>query len=125
MAIDSTEQGLPLEEYPQTLGNFNMPTRELERLILSGKAVIDNNEINRYCFRNVTLKSDYNGNVKPNKAVDKKKIDGTIAMIQALGMYLRTPHYTNEILNYLMGIFTNWFKKKEPEQEPEGYSVIP
>ena len=22
-AIDSTEQGLPLEEYPQTLGNFN------------------------------------------------------------------------------------------------------
>lgn len=30
--------------------------------------------------------------------VDKKKIDGTIAMIQALGMYLRTPHYTNEIL---------------------------
>lgn len=90
--------GLPLEEYPQTLGNFNMPTRELERLILSGKAVIDNNEINRYCFRNVTLKSDYNGNVKPNKAVDKKKIDGTIAMIQALGMYLRTPHYTNEIL---------------------------
>lgn len=37
-------------------------------------------------------------NVKPNKAVDKKKIDGTIAMIQALGMYLRTPHYTNEIL---------------------------
>ena len=97
-AIDSTEQGLPLEEYPQTLGNFNMPTRELERLILSGKAVIDNNEINRYCFRNVTLKSDYNGNVKPNKAVDKKKIDGTIAMIQALGMYLRNPRFSNEII---------------------------
>ena len=96
-AIDATEQGLPLEEYPQTLGNFNMPTRELERLILSGKAVIDENEINRFCFRNVTLKSDYNGNVKPNKAVDKKKIDGVIAMIQALGMYLRIPHYSNEI----------------------------
>lgn len=97
-AIDSTEKGLPLEEYPQTLGNFNMPTREIERLVLSGKAVIDNNEINRYCFRNVTLKSDYNGNVKPNKTVDKKKIDGTIAMIQALGMYLRVPHYANEII---------------------------
>ena len=98
-AIDATALGLPLEEYPQTLGNFNMPTREIERLILSGKAVIDNNEINRYCFRNVTLKSDYNGNVKPNKAVDKKKIDGVIAMIQALGMYLRIPHYTNEIIS--------------------------
>lgn len=98
-AIDATALGLPLEEYPQTLGNFNMPTREIERLILSGKAVIDDNEINRYCFRNVTLKSDYNGNVKPNKAIDKKKIDGVIAMIQALGMYLRIPHYTNEIIS--------------------------
>lgn len=97
-AIDATSKGLPLEEYPQTLGNFNMPTREIERLILSGKAVIDNNEINRFCFRNVTLKSDHNGNVKPNKAVDKKKIDGVIAMIQALGMYLRQPHYSNELL---------------------------
>ena len=99
-AIDATALGLPLEEYPQTLGNFNMPTRELERLVLSGKAVIDNNEINRYCFRNVTLKSDYNGNVKPNKAIDKKKIDGVIAIIQALGMFLRLPRYTNEIITF-------------------------
>ena len=69
----------------------------MERLILSGKAVIDNNEINRFCFRNVTLKSDHNGNVKPNKAADKKKIDGVIAMIQSLGMYLLNPVYNNEI----------------------------
>lgn len=97
-AIHATELGLPLEEYPQTLGNFNKPTREMERLILSGKAVIDNNEINRWCFKNVSLKSDHNGNVKPNKAVKGKKIDGAIAMIQALGMYLQTPHYSNEMI---------------------------
>jgi len=53
----------------------------MERLILSEKAVIDNNEINRWCFKNVTLKSDHNGNVKPNKSVKAKKIDGAIAMI--------------------------------------------
>ena len=97
-AIDATEKGLPLEQYPQNLGNFNKPTRELERLILSGKAIIENNEITRWCFRNVTLKSDHNGNVKPHKSINAKKIDGTIAMIQALGMYLTTPHFTNEIL---------------------------
>lgn len=97
-AISATELGLPLEEYPQTLGNFNKPTREMERLLLSGKAVVDNNEITRWCFKNVTLKSDYNGNVKPNKAINAKKIDGTISMIQALGMYLSTPRYCNEII---------------------------
>lgn len=97
-AISATELGLPLEEYPQTLGNFNKPTREMERLLLSGKAVVDNNEITRWCFKNVTLKSDYNGNVKPNKAINAKKIDGTISMIQALGMFLQTPRYSNEII---------------------------
>lgn len=97
-AITATDLGLPLEEYPQTLGNFNKPTREMERLLLSGKAIIDNNEITRWCFKNVTLKSDYNGNVKPNKSINAKKIDGAISMIQALGMYLDTPHYTNEII---------------------------
>jgi phage terminase large subunit-like protein len=70
----------------------------MERLILSGRTVIDNNEITRWCFKNVTLKSDHNGNVKPNKAFREKKIDGAISMIQALGVYLTTPHYTNEIM---------------------------
>lgn len=97
-AIDATALGLPLKQYPQTIGNFNRPTRELERLILSNQVVIDNSEITRFCFRNVELKSDHNGNVKPNKAVDKKKIDGTIAMLQALGEYLLVPHFSNEIL---------------------------
>lgn len=97
-AIDATEKGLPLEQYPQNLGNFNKPTREMERLILSGRAIIENNEITRWCFRNVSLKSDHNGNVKPNKSIREKKIDGAISMIQALGMYLTIPHFTNEIL---------------------------
>ena len=97
-AIHATEIGLPLEEYPQTMGNFNRPTKELERLILSGNTVINNNEITRWCFRNVELKSDNNGNVKPNKGIKSKKIDGVIAIIQALGMYLTVPHYSNEIL---------------------------
>ena len=97
-AITATDLGLPLEEYPQSLGNFNKPTREMERLILSGKAKIDNNEITRWCFKNVTLKSDHNGNVKPNKYIRAKKIDGVISMIQALGMYLDSPHFSNQII---------------------------
>lgn len=97
-AITATELGLPLEPYSQSIGNFNKPTRELERLIKSKKLVIDNNEITRWMFRNVALKSDHNGNVKPNKGAGKdKKIDGVIAMIEALGTYLDTPRYTGEI----------------------------
>ena len=96
-AIDATEKGLPLKEYSQTIGNFNKPTKELERLLLSGRVVIDNNEVTRFCFRNVMLKYDHNGNCKPDKGMAKKKIDGVIAMIMALGVYLEIPHYSNEI----------------------------
>jgi len=96
-AIAAVEQGLPLQEYSQTIGNFNQPTKELERLMLSGKVVIDNNEITRWCFRNVELKEDWNGNVKPVKRLQMKKIDGVVAMIMSLGGYLNNPFDNSEI----------------------------
>lgn len=96
-AINATTAGLPLEPYSQALWNFNRPTKELERLIKCGKVVIDDNPITRFCFQNVVLKYDHNDNVKPTKIENQNKIDGVIAMIQALGAYLTTPQYNNEI----------------------------
>ena len=96
-AIDATSAGLPLEPFSQSLGNFNRPTKEFERLIKSGKVVIDNNEITRWCFRNVIMKYDHNDNCKPNKGEAQSKIDGAISMIEALGGYLQETHYSNQI----------------------------
>lgn len=95
--INCTEKGLPMEPYSQSIGNFNKPTKELERLLLSGVAVIDNNIITRHCFRNVVMARDKNGNTKPSKQFEEKKIDGVIAMIEALGVYLMCPRYDNVI----------------------------
>lgn len=92
-AINATNAGLPLEPVSQSLGNFNRPTKELERLILSNRAVIDTNVINRHCFRNVTLARDRNGNIKPSKQFAEKKIDGVISMCSALSVYFTSPRY--------------------------------
>lgn len=92
--INAETQGLPMEPFSQALGNFNRPTKEMERLILSGKAVIDNNPINRHCFRNVVMARDRNGNTKPSKQFEEKKIDGVIAKLEALGVYLVSPRYS-------------------------------
>ncbi len=97
-AINATTEGLPLEPFSQALWHFNRPTKELERLIKSGKVVIDNNPITRWCFQNVVLKFDHNENCKPVKAVDMQKIDGVIAMLEALGSYLEQPQYNNSIM---------------------------
>jgi len=89
-AIQCTEEGLPMEPFSQTIGNFNIPTKTFERLMLSGRVVLADNPITRNCLRNVELRMDFNGNVKPNKDQEKKKIDGVISMLQALAVYLDT-----------------------------------
>lgn len=96
-ATDCTEKGLPLEPFSQALWNFNRPTKEFERLIKSGKIIIDNNPITRWCFSNVVLKFDYNENCKPVKLEYQNKIDGVVAMLEALGVYLNVPRYDNSI----------------------------
>jgi phage terminase large subunit-like protein len=82
-AIDCTGLGLPIEPFSQTIGNFNAPTKELQRSILSHKVVIDDNPITRYCFRNVVIKEDIHENGKPAKSNAASKIDGVISMIQS------------------------------------------
>lgn len=95
--INATDKGLPMEPVSQSIGNFNRPTKEMERVILSGNVVIDNNPITRFCFRNVVMKLDHNGNTKPSKKYRDKKIDGVISMIEAMGVCLMTPQYSNSI----------------------------
>jgi phage terminase large subunit-like protein len=83
-----TNLGLPMTAYSQSIGNFNKPTKEMERLVLSDKVRFDNNPITRFCFDNVELKVDLNGNSKPTGDHQSRKIDGVISMLNALGGYL-------------------------------------
>lgn len=98
-AADAYAEGLPIKGYSQTIGNFNKPTKTFEMLIRSGKVIIDYNPLVRWCFNNVEIKTDINGNTKPMKGgssnrkadrngTDTKKIDPVIAMLEALGGYL-------------------------------------
>ena len=85
-----TNEGLPMSAYSQSIGNFNRPTREIERLLLSDMAKLDKNPITRWCFDNVELKVDINSNAKPMGDHEKRKIDGVISILNALGGYLST-----------------------------------
>lgn len=97
-AIDATERGLPLQQFSQAIGNFNRPTKELERLMLGGRMEIDYNPITLFCFANVAMKIDANGNEKPSKENRHKKIDGVIALIQALGVWLAEPRFSDDVI---------------------------
>jgi len=93
------EQHLPSEPFSQAIGNFNAPTKALEKLIMKGAIEMDNNPILSWNFSNVNIKTDYNMNSKPVKAdkASAQKIDGVIAILMALGMQQITPVYSNTI----------------------------
>jgi phage terminase large subunit-like protein len=97
-AINATEAGLPMQPYSQAIGNFNRPTKEFERLMLQGHVILNKSEVTSFCFRNVIIKQDINGNAKPVKYDDNNKIDGVIAILTALGGYLEQNKYSNEII---------------------------
>lgn len=92
--------GLNYEPYSQSIFNFNRPTREFERLLKSGKVVLDYNPITLWNFENCVLKHEPTcDNVKPIKSGSGKsekksgqnKIDGVISILQSLGRFLENP----------------------------------
>lgn len=91
-AIQCTELGFNMCPFRQGLQSFNNPTKELERLILSKKAVIDKSIMILWMFGNVVLRVDHASNVKPEKGRGANgKIDGVITMVEGLGGYLGNP----------------------------------
>lgn len=97
-AINMTNSGFDMQPFSQALGNYNKPTKQFERLVLSKNVLIDKSELVLWCFNNVTLKYDHNENCKPTKGQTKYgKIDPVISMLTALGGYLSNPQYSNEI----------------------------
>lgn len=97
-AINATNEGLPMVPFSQSLGNFNKPTKQLERLILSEQCIIDDDPCVKWCFNNVVLRIDHNENAKPDKTTKENKIDPVISMCEALGAYLSEGHGDIEVV---------------------------
>jgi phage terminase large subunit-like protein len=80
------------EPFSQTIGSFNVPTKELQRQLLSGNVKFVNNELLLRNFRDVTIMQDHNGNEKPGKRdYLNQKIDGIIASIEAIAAWILDP----------------------------------
>ncbi len=78
--------GVVREEFAQTITNFNSPTQDFERLVISGAMEHDGNPVMTWQIGHTKVKTDNNANKRPIKPTpdDPKKIDGVVAGIQAL-----------------------------------------
>lgn len=88
IAAKLSEKGVVMEPFTQTIGNFAYPTKEFYRIVL--KKIVDHydNPVSRWMLSNVVIRTDVNGNERPDKAKSAEKIDGIVAAIMALGQYL-------------------------------------
>lgn len=89
-AVNMTELGYNLQPYGQNIGNMTRPTKEFQRLVLSGEMVMQKSSNFLWQLMGATIKEDMNQNVKVVKqSYNKQKIDNVIACITALGGFLK------------------------------------
>ena len=88
LKIAAEKQGLPMRAVKQGLGSFSEPTNMLEHMIYRKQVVIDDNQVVRWCFSNVLIKTDENENRKPVKSAKNQKIDIVIAFIQSIKLWM-------------------------------------
>ena len=91
LVIDLTEQGVPMQPFGQGFLSMSAPTRELEKLVLEAKLHHYGHPVLSWMCGNVELRHDPAGNIKIDKAKSREKVDGMVALAEALGGYLSGP----------------------------------
>ena len=77
-----------LMEYQQSIKFMSVPTKWIETEVLAHRLNLLFNPVIRWMFRNVVIYIDPNANVKLDKSKSRNKIDGVVALADAVGGWL-------------------------------------
>jgi phage terminase large subunit-like protein len=100
-----------LVPYRQDIRYMSVPTKELEAMVRRRELNFLGNPIIRWMFGNVVVYVDPNANIKLDKGKSREKIDGVVALVDAVGAWLNEQAksetkqlYTDHSLRVLSGI---------------------
>lgn len=79
-------EGVPVEEYRQTVQTMSDPMKYLDGLIRAGLIDHDGDEVFTWMLSNVVAKPDAKDNVYPRKERQANKIDGPVSTIMCTGI---------------------------------------
>lgn len=88
LMVDLLDMKLPVESYRQGRLYMSPPSKEFERLILSGNLIHGQNPAMDWMVGNAYIKTDAIGNIQVDKQQSDDKVDGVIATIIGLGVYM-------------------------------------
>jgi len=96
-----TADGFDMVKVPQTLTYLTDPTKELQRRVLSRAVRHDGDPVTKWMANNVAVRTDVNGNIRPDKEHSTDRIDGIVAAIMALDQVIRHETKGNGFLDYM------------------------
>lgn len=79
--------GLDVRGWPQGGRAMSAPAKALENLITNGKIRHADHPVLTWCAQNVSVHEDRYGNIYPSKSKSTERIDGIVAMCQAIGLW--------------------------------------
>lgn len=85
VVINMQNDGFNMSPFGQGYGSMSAPTKEYEKMVLTGRLEHFGNPVLRWMMASVALQMDPAGNIKPDKRKSSQKIDGVVASIMALG----------------------------------------
>lgn len=74
---------------PQTTTRMNEPSRALEDDVIDGRVIHGGHPVLRWCVDNAVIEEDGSGRIKPSKRRAKERIDGVVALVNAIAAELR------------------------------------
>lgn len=89
--------GFALEPVAQGPFTFSQPMREMGAALQAKKVNYNNNPMLAWCLSNTAVKYSGRNNMEPIKITDKRRIDGTVSMLNAWVVYVRD--YDNFMYN--------------------------
>ena len=82
------QDGFDMVEFRQGYVSMNEPCKQIERMVMGGELQHGGNPVLRWMAGNVTATTDAAGNIKMDKAKSTEKIDGMVALAEAVGISL-------------------------------------
>jgi len=89
MSQNLTDDGFTMVEFGQGYKSMSPPTKELLKMVLSGKVRHGSHPVLRWMADNVMVTVDPAENVKPDKSKSTERIDGVVATVMAIDRLTR------------------------------------
>lgn len=105
-ASELVAEGVPMEEFRQTVVSFNEPIMELEALINKGQIQHGGDPILRWMAGNIALKMNYTGLIMFDKKNSQEKIDGMVVLAMCYGAYMNAkknykPFNAEDVISFI------------------------